>query len=79
MYSPDALGAMTSETRGQNSWVNSGPYGQQNKGASGAKTVYADQKAGLMPDWTYDPEGLPDGAELRRLVQVIRDWKFGSE
>jgi len=79
MYSPDALGAMTSETRGQNSWVNAGPYGQQNRGASGAKTVYADQKAGLMPDWTYDPEGLPDGAELRRLIQVIRDWKFGSE
>jgi len=79
MYSPDALGAMTSETRGQNSWVNSGPYAQQNRGTSGAKTVYADQKAGLMPDWTYDPEGLPDGAELRRLIQVIRDWKFGSE
>ena len=31
MYSPLARRAMTSETRGQNSWVNFGPYAEQNK------------------------------------------------
>ena len=52
MYSPLARGAMTSETRGQNSWVNFGPYAAANKHASAADTHYADQKIGLMPKWT---------------------------
>jgi hypothetical protein len=52
MYSPDAVPAMTTETRGQNSWLNSGPHAEFNKTASGADTIYAEQKAGLMPDWT---------------------------
>ena len=51
MYSPEALPAMTSETRGQNSWVNYGPYAKQNKGASAADTVYAPQKLGVIPPW----------------------------
>lgn len=51
MYSDQARPAMTAETRGQNSWVNYGPYGQQNQNADQASTVYADQKAGLLPDW----------------------------
>lgn len=55
MYSDLARPAMTTETRGQNSWVNYGPHGEANRTASGANTVYADQKVGLMPDWTmYD-------------------------
>lgn len=54
MYSEDAIPAMTSETRGQNSWVNFGPYSEFNKTASGADTEYAPQKIGLMPDWTYN-------------------------
>lgn len=53
MYGPEARGAMTSETRGQNSWLNFGPYGEQNRKALGADTVFADQKTGLMPSWTY--------------------------
>jgi hypothetical protein len=53
MFSPEARGAMTSETRGQNSWLNFGPYGAQNRSALGADTVFADQKTGLMPDWTW--------------------------
>ena len=52
-YSPDALPAATSELRGQNSWVNYGPHGESNKTASGADTIYADQKVGLMPPWTW--------------------------
>lgn len=55
MYSPDARAALTSETRGQNSWVNFGPHGQHNQTASQDSTIYAPQKAGLMPEWTqYD-------------------------
>jgi hypothetical protein len=52
MYSDLARPAMTSETRGQNSWVNYGPHGETNRSASGADTRYADQKVGLMPEWT---------------------------
>lgn len=55
MFSPQALPAMTAETRGQNSWVNFGPYGEQNQTAGQGDTVYAPQKAGVMPDWTMDP------------------------
>jgi hypothetical protein len=50
MFSPEAVKALTTETRGQNSWVNYGPYGEANR-ANPAKTTYADQKAGLLPDW----------------------------
>jgi hypothetical protein len=52
MYSKDAQRALTTETRGQNSEVNFGPHAEKNKGASGADTIYADQKAALMPEWT---------------------------
>lgn len=57
MYSPEALPAATSETRGQNSWVNFGPYGAKNQAASPSETEYAAQKTGLLPRWTYE-EGL---------------------
>jgi hypothetical protein len=55
MYSPEATPAMTAETRGQNSWLNFGPYGESNRGAPSAQTVYAEQKAGIMPDWATIP------------------------
>lgn len=57
MYSPLARRAMTTETRGQNSWVNFGPYAESNKTASSADTVYAEQKVGLMPEWVSE-EGM---------------------
>jgi hypothetical protein len=53
LYTGSAIGAMTSETRGQNSWVNYGPKGEQNRTASGEDTIFADQKVGLMPEWTW--------------------------
>lgn len=53
MYSPDALPAATSETRGQNSWVNYGPFGQSNRNANALATEYAEQKVGIMPSWTW--------------------------
>ena len=52
MYSPEAKKALTTETRGQNSWVNFGPHGAHNR-ANPAQTVYADQKAGILPDWAH--------------------------
>ena len=53
MYSPEAQRALTSETRGQNSWVNFGPMGEENRANPGA-TTFAEQKAGLLPDWVLD-------------------------
>ncbi|MDQ3023660.1 MAG: hypothetical protein M3R04_04625, partial [bacterium] len=54
MYSPIARRAMTTETRGQNSWVNFGPFGEKNRTASGEETEYAPQKIGLLPDWVLE-------------------------
>lgn len=65
MYSPLARRAMTTETRGQNSWVNYGPYGAQNRSASGGETHYADQKTGLLPEWVVE-EGAGDAPHLNR-------------
>jgi hypothetical protein len=53
MFSPLAQKALTTETRGQNSWVNFGPHGEHNR-KNPASTIYADQKAGLLPDWAHD-------------------------
>jgi len=50
MYSPLAARAMATETRGQNSWVNFGPQAEHNR-ANPAETIYAEQKAFLMPEW----------------------------
>lgn len=55
MFSPEAQKALASETRGQNSWVNFGPHAEMNR-ANPANTTYADQKAGLLPDWALNPE-----------------------
>lgn len=59
MYSPLARRAMTTETRGQNSWVNYGPFGQFNKTAGPGDTQYAPQKIGLLPQWVVN-EGASD-------------------
>jgi len=74
MYSPEARGAMTTETRGQNSWLNSGPHGIANRTANTDNTVFADQKIGLMPKWTYDPTGMPTEDELRFLLDYSGGW-----
>jgi hypothetical protein len=59
MYSDEARKAMTSETRGQNSWVNFGPESATNRGANQLQTTYAEQKVGLLPDWAIN-EGRAD-------------------
>jgi GNAT superfamily N-acetyltransferase len=55
MYTPEAQKALTTETRGQNSTVNFGPNGEANR-KDPKNTIFADQKAGLMPDWTHSTQ-----------------------
>ena len=53
LFTGAAVGAMTSETRGQNSWLNFGPHGAKNRNAKVEDTRFAEQKIGLMPEWTW--------------------------
>lgn len=57
MYTPLARRAMTTETRGQNSWLNFGPHGETNRNAATPDTTFAPQKVGLMPEWA-STEGM---------------------
>ena len=68
MYSGLAAKAMTTETRGQNSWVNFGPFGEQNR-ANPADTTYADQKMTLLPDFVVE-EGV--AADLESVNEKDR-------
>jgi hypothetical protein len=54
LFTGPAVGAITSETRGQNSWLNFGPYGEKNLKALLEDAVFAEQKTGLMPSWTWE-------------------------
>jgi hypothetical protein len=51
MFSPLAGRALSTETRGQNSWLNYGPHGDLNRLAKTEDTLFADQKVGLLPEW----------------------------
>lgn len=62
LFTGDAVGAITSETRGQNSWLNYGPHGEANRNARTEDTVFADQKTGLMPEWTWTEGRVGDAA-----------------
>lgn len=70
MYSPLARKAMTTETRGQNSWVNFGPHGNTNRTASPADTHYADQKIGLLPDWVVTDGALDDPTQTTLMKEA---------
>lgn len=50
MFSALAQKALTTETRGQNSWVNFGPYAS----LPVTERPFAEQKAALLPDWCCD-------------------------
>lgn len=79
MYGPEARGAMTTETRGQNSWTNFGPNGESNKTASQEDTVYADQKIGLMPNWVSEEGRLSATTRRERYATAARDDLTGFE
>jgi len=72
MYSPLARKAATTETRGQNSWVNFGPFAGANKKANPADTKYADQKIGLLPEWVMR-EGYAGGEGNAPQVRFQND------
>lgn len=62
MFSALARKAIASETRGQNTWVNYGPYGEHNR-KDPRNTIYAPQKAGILPEWARDPDFLKKDKE----------------
>jgi hypothetical protein len=64
LFTGPAVGAITSETRGQNSWLNYGPYAEKNRTAKVLDTVFADQKTGLMPEWTWTEGRAADMEEM---------------
>jgi len=74
MYSPLARRAMTTETRGQNSWVNFGPHMRNAEtgivlkpGDEGYLTVterpFGEQKVTLLPEWASNPFLIPKGGQ----------------
>lgn len=73
MFTPLAQRALTTETRGQNSWVNFGPYGEKNRKASAGDTHYADQKTGLMPLWVSEEGRYDEVARSPRRSSVDSD------
>lgn len=79
LYTGDAIGAMTSETRGQNSWVNFGPFGEQNRTASAEDTVFADQKVGLMPEWTWTEGRASDMAAEGEVAENLAEENAPEE
>lgn len=66
MLSKEAQKALATETRGQNSWVNYGPKGVENR-ANPANTTFAEQKAGLLPDWA-----------LKEVDELANPLKYGA-
>ena len=82
LFTGPALGAITSETRGQNSWLNYGPYGEKNKTAKVEDTVFAEQKTGLMPEWTWN-EGIAESegvvlGELQPGAATFKGTHYGN-
>lgn len=53
LFTGPAVAAITTETRGQNSWLNYGPFGENNRTAKLEDTVFAENKIGLLPEWTW--------------------------
>lgn len=71
MYSDAAKPAMDAETLGQNSWVYSGPHAGANAAASQTATVYADQKAGLLPPSVVKAAQQGVSAEQRHVTNLL--------
>ncbi len=77
LYTGTAIHAATTETRGQNSWLNFGPHGEANRTAALGDTVFAEQKTGLMPEWTWTENRVEDQeTETYNAPPVMRD-RFG--
>ena len=76
MYSEVARGAMTTETRGQSTWVGYGPHGKENakkiEQDNIGEVVFADQKAGLLPVEFWSAPGLKPIGEVAEQPQKKR-------
>ena len=79
MYSPLARKAMTTETRGQNSWLNYGPHGEANRKAKTPDTVFADQKFGLLPDWVMEEGRLDQPSVAAPAISKNLELKPGTK
>lgn len=77
-FRPQSRMALTTETRGQNSWLNFGPHGEANRGASSADTVFAPQKVGDLPAWVMDPNGMPPAGPSRTKAALNIGLKVGD-
>lgn len=79
MFSPLARIALTTETRGQNSWLNYGPHGDKNRTAATEDTVFAPQKLGFLPIWAHH-EGADDfmSPQERQQMEAIYRKYDGS-
>jgi hypothetical protein len=88
LFTGSAVAALTSETRGQNSWTNFGPHGEHNRTAKVEDTIFADQKTGLLPEFALTegrvgdqqttPEARPSNL-LRQPVQGQEDARGGFD
>ena len=79
MYTPVARRAMTTETRGQNSWVNYGPDGTINRTATTGDTTFADQKIGLLPRWVSEENRVSADDRKTRYESDRRNNTTGFE
>jgi len=73
---------MATETRGQNSWLNYGPYGDFNRTAGQLDTIYAPQKVVTMPDWVMKymvPGAIGTGAMGAIAAQDQYDGGDGAQ
>ena len=79
MFTPLARMAMTTETRGQNSWLNFGPHGADNRTARTEDTVFAPQKVGILPHWAHH-EGAEDFMQPEEIEAMgrIREQRFAA-
>jgi len=77
MYTDQAQKALATETRGQNSWVNFGPRGSDNRTASEEATVFAEQKVGLLPEEFSNPNN-PYSTDKNVIEETITGMKDGS-
>lgn len=78
LFTGPAIGAITSETRGQNSWLNYGPHGETNRTAAVEDTVFADQKTGLMPEWTWTEGRLGTRARRRPDTKAVYEARVDA-
>lgn len=73
MYSPLAGKALATETLGQNSWVNFGPHAEHNQ-KNPNQTIYAEQKAGLLPDEIINGSWHTNQIQKGELMEILTNF-----